>query len=46
MALKEYAHLDLAASGKSELVTVAQSSTQRNSSTKATFKHQNDFYQG
>lgn len=45
MALKEYAQLDLAALGKSELVTVAQSSTQKNS-TKATFKHQNDFYQG
>lgn len=46
MASKEYAHLDLAALGKSELVTVAQSSTQRSSSTKATFKHQKDFYQG
>lgn len=45
MASKEYAHLDLAALGKSELVTVAQSSTQ-SSSTKATFKHQKDFYQG
>lgn len=34
MALKDYAQLDLAALGKSEMVTVAQSST-----TKATFKH-------